>query len=109
MHWHAQREEDFSAGPWEDEGAAAFYGALPELRALVPALLLGADAVPSSAAAAESAAAPAAPSSQDSAGAAIPEEAPGAEAADAALGLGGEDGAAAPATEDAGAAGGFEA
>lgn len=36
-----QHGEDLSCGPFEDEEARAFYEALPDVRAVVPALLLG--------------------------------------------------------------------
>ncbi len=36
-----QEGEDFSTGPFEDEETRALYDSLPDIRALVPALLLG--------------------------------------------------------------------
>jgi regulator of nonsense transcripts 2 len=72
----AQHQEDFSAGPFEDEEARAFYASLPDVRALVPALLLGDAAVAAPAADSAARAPSTAPSTQDSA-AADAEEAPG--------------------------------
>ena len=82
------------AGPWEDEDQRAFYTSLPELRAMVPAVLLGAaaDGGSSTALALPTDATDAQPASDvpqpppDEAAPAPPEEAP-----DAASAAGGED------------------
>lgn len=62
-----QHQEDFSAGPFEDEEARAFYASLPDVRALVPALLLGDAAAAPAATDAAARDSPAAPAMQDAA------------------------------------------